>query len=374
MSSIKDFDLWRLEAPLGRIIGDNNCSYSSINVIALRLRTEAGHVGWGYGECCHKGTFKRPAWYIHPMVSEPMLRNDFERAWWPLLNQGDPTGSQIEEARKNHASQHSYLDAAVRMALWDLLAQVHELPLYQLISSSSHTNDVMAYGSILDYPLNETEAISLAQGFARQGFRAIKVKVGAPDVERDIQRLQAVRVAVGNEVELTADANEEWTCDIALARLQAYADAGITLGYIEDPLPHTDISGLQQLTAEAPIPVVGHDYIHTVEEVRELLEQRAVKQLRVGKDLDFTLQCAAMARSYDVPLIMGNSLFEFNVHAAVAFPNVGRLEFSDLAWNDLIVNPVHFEDGRAHAPECPGHGLVPNMAVLQEWSQPDSEQ
>lgn len=360
--------------PLGRVIGDNNCSYSSINVIALRLRMKDGREGWGYGECCYQGTFTRPAWYIKPMVSELLMRDAFSQKWWPLLNQSDPTDPHLEEVRKNHASQYSYLDTAVRMALWDILAQAHELPLHQLISSSSQPNTVMAYGSAVDYPLDEADAVALAQKFSSQGFRAIKVKVGAPDVDRDIQRLRAIRAAVGNEVELTADANEAWTCEVALQRLQAYKNAGIALGYIEDPLPHEDISGLGRLATQASIPIVGHDYVHTLEEVHELLERGAVQRLRVGKDLDFTLQCAAMAHSYDVPLILGNSLFEFNVHAAVALPGVDRLEFSDLAWNDLIQNPVQFKEGCAIAPECHGHGLIPDMAALEECRQPEDKE
>lgn len=373
MPSIESFDLWRLEAPLGRMIGDNNCAYDTIGIVALRLRLDDGREGWGYGECCNRGTFTRPAWYIQPMVSLAELKSEFQEQWWPVLQGIDPRAQSTETLRKTHKGVHSYLDAAARQALWDLLAQSHEVPLYQLIGGSAEHNRVRAYGSIVDYPLSEEEVIALTKKFVAQGFKTIKVKVGAPEIERDFRRLEIVREAAGPGIEFTADANEIWTYEVALQRIKAYEDAGYHLGYMEDPLPHQDVEGFQRLTAESPIPIVCHDYVNTIEQVQELLEKKALKRLRVGKDLDFMLACSELAQQHDIPLIFGNSLFEFNVHAAVALPNVDRMEFSMLGWNDLIREPVRFEDSCGIAPEVPGHGLVPKAELLEEWSRAEAD-
>ena len=50
MLIIEDYEIHRLTVPLGRVIGDNNCNYNVINVLAIALKTNQGHVGWGYGE------------------------------------------------------------------------------------------------------------------------------------------------------------------------------------------------------------------------------------------------------------------------------------------------------------------------------------
>lgn len=375
IARLVDFRIWRLAVPLGRVIGDNNCSYDTIGVVALELRLGDGRSGWGYGESCWKGTFTRPAWYIRPMASQAEMDAALRRDWWPLLEGRDPRADEIAAARRSGKSEYGYLDAAVRMALWDLRAQAEGVSVAELIAREARTGAprerVRAYGSILDYPVSEADATALARWFVAQGFRTIKVKVGAPEVERDIARLRVVREAVGPEVELTADANEIWTVDVALERLAAYAAAGINLGYIEDPLPHDDFDGMERLAREAPLPVVGHDYVHTVEQVRELLERGCVRRLRVGKDIDFTMACARLAEQHGVPLIFGNSLFESSVHSSVALPHVERIEFSALGWNTLLREPVRFAEGHAIAPVGPGHGLDPNPAMLEAWSRPE---
>lgn len=368
-AQIESFELWRLEVPTGRVIGDSNCHYDSLDVAALCLKTNQGHVGWGYGETCWKGVFTKAAWYIRPMANLVELKETFERQWWHLLRGLNPF--ELGMVRRAHKSQFSYLDYAVRMALWDLMAQQVELPLFRLLGGKVENIRVQAYGSLLDYPLSEEEAVTLAKDFVRRGFMALKVKVGAPEVTRDLRRLHAIRESVGPGIEITADANEAWTCDQAIERIRTYEKEGIRLGYIEDPLHHDDLEGFARLDAEVGVPIVGHDYISEPRQARALLTAKGLDRIRTGADIDFILSCADLAAEFGVPLIFGNSMFEFNVHAAVALPGVDRLEFSDLAWNRLMRQPVRFENGFGLAPTRPGHGLGPASEALKEFSRPE---
>jgi L-alanine-DL-glutamate epimerase-like enolase superfamily enzyme len=348
-ATIDGFDLWRLEVPLGRLIGDNNCSYAEMGVVAVRLRTDDGLEGWGYSTSVWKGWFSQPAYYIQPMKSEAEMRAAFslER----------PTGLR-------------YLDTAIRTARWDLRAKQRGVPLYVLLGGTPGQNRVRAYGSLLDYPSTEEEACARARAFVARGFRALKVKVGAPDVERDLQRLHAIRAAVGPEIELTADANTIWDCDTAIARLREYDRAGIRLGYMEDPLPYTDMEGFARLSRSVELDIIGHDYINDPRDLRRLLEAGALRRIRNGNDIEFSLAASKLAQEFGVPQIFGNSVLEMNTHAAAALPHVDRIEFSDLGWNQLVREPVRYEAGFAIAPDRPGHGLEPDPDRLEEWSRP----
>ena len=64
-----------------------------------------------------------------------------------------------------------------------------------------------------------------------------------------------------------------------------------------------------------------------------------------------------------------NTLFEVGIHAAVALPNVERIEFADLGWNVLPEHPVRVEDGYMYAPDRPGAGLDPKPELLEELSR-----
>ena len=365
---IDAYDLWKLELPAGRVIGDCTCHYHSFDVWVVCLKTNQGHSGWGFGETISKGIFTKPAPWITPMPTLADIRQRFERNAWPVIHGNHPF--QLKMHLPRLFSDPSYFDTAIRIALWDLMAKLVELPLYQFLGASEDQNKVRAYASGLDFPLSQGEALALFKNFVDRGFQAVKVKVGHPDVRRDLQRLQAVRQTVGDQVDLAIDANEAWSCEQAIERLQLFQREGIRLAYVEDPLPRTDLEGFARLNATIDLDVVGHDYISEVKQLRRFSERGGFSRLRVAADFDQALACADISREFGIPLIFGNSLFELAVHAAVALPQVDRLEFSDLAWNLLPQRPVRFENGYAIAPQQPGHGLDPNPEALEKYSNP----
>jgi L-alanine-DL-glutamate epimerase-like enolase superfamily enzyme len=366
--NLTSFEVHRLELPSGRPFGDCTCTCETLDVLALRLESNHGHQGWGFGQTISKGTFTRPAPYIVPMPSLAEIRADFELTVWPVLQGQSPFALILH--RPALFAAYTAIDQAIRMALWDLMAQNVGLPLYRFLGATAPDNRVQAYGSGLDFPLSEEDAVAVFRRFVQRGFRAIKVKVGHPDPNRDLRRLQAVRDAVGDEIEIAIDANEAWSCDEAIQRIRFFEEEGIRLSYVEDPLHHDDLAGMVRLNATIELDVVGHDYLVDTRQVRRLVEGKALSRVRVLPDIDFARACADIATDFGVPLIFGNSPFEMSVHAAVALPSVDRLEFSDLAWNVLPSSPVRFENGYAIAPSQPGIGVEPNSDMLREFSRP----
>jgi L-alanine-DL-glutamate epimerase-like enolase superfamily enzyme len=368
---VAEYQLWRLEVPTGRVIGDHAVRYDSMDMVALKLVASDGVTAWGYGATPGPGTFHQTAWYLQRVVGLEELAAYFAAVWWPGLKTEAAELAPRPAAVGGGAATLSYVDDAVRMAVWDLRAKRAGLPLYRFAGGEGSRERVFAYGSLLDFPLTDDEAAQLAAGFVQRGFRALKVKVGAPTVERDLRRLQVVQQAAGPGVALAVDANESWDAPTALARLRAYAGAGIQLAYLEDPLPHEDVDGFAALAREADVPIAAHDYINSIGELARLAQRGGLGRLRVnGDDLDYVRDGAALARGCGIDAIVGNSVFEYGVHGALAFPEVERVEFSDLGWNAVPLEPMRFENGYAVAPSRPGHGLDPDPGELERWSAP----
>lgn len=367
-SQIRSYAMNRLQIPAGRMIGDKGCAYDEFDLVVVRLTSGDDLVGWGYGECVWKGQFRDPAWWIQPGASLDELEQIFAKHWWPHLKDRNPFETRL--ARRQCETDQKWLDSAVCMALWDLMAKQVDLPLSKMLGGNA--DRIKAYGSLLDFPLDEAQAVALAQKFVRRGFKILKVKVGAPNVDRDIQRLRAIRKAVGDDIELTADANLAWDAQTTIERLDAFNEAGITLAYLEDPIPHQRIAEYAALAGRTAVPIIGHDYIANSSEMAALLQTGALKKVRPGADIDRTLAIAELAEQFGTPLVFGNSLLEINVHPACGLANVDRMEFSDLAWNDLAVHPVQFKDGFGYAPTAPGHGLELRADALEEYHQPQA--
>src|SRR5262245_55043373 len=202
-----------------------------------------------------------------PSLSD--LRARFEKEVWPRLR--GKHAFELKIPRNGPLSSYSPLLLAVMLALWDLMAQEVEMPLYRLLGGDPARNRVRAYGSALDYPLPEQEAVDLFTSFVRRGFTAVKVKVGAPTLERDLRRLEAVQKAIGKNIEIAVDANEAWTWKEAVRRIRAFQEAGIRLEYVEDPLLSTDFEGYRRLAEATEVDIAGHDYFTTPLQIRRLL-------------------------------------------------------------------------------------------------------
>ncbi|HAA52691.1 MAG TPA: mandelate racemase, partial [Planctomycetaceae bacterium] len=119
---------------------------------------------------------------------------------------------------------------------------------------------VRAYGSTLDFHLDESEFRSWMGHFAEMGMQAIKIKVGHPDVEWDLGRLATVRDVLGPGVDVMVDANEAWSTKEAISRMKRYDDEGFDIFWIEDPITREDYPGYAMLAAE-----IGTSRINTGE-------------------------------------------------------------------------------------------------------------
>src|SRR5438034_6852952 len=135
--------------------------------------------------------------------------------------------------------------AAIDVALWDLAARRANVPLYILLGGAQ--DRVRLYNTHvgwLNRELDEMVALS-TEAVERDGFTALKLKVGKPDPEEDRERVAKVREAVGCAPTLMVDANQSWTIDQAIRRIQRLES--YDLYWIEEPLEATDLAGFERL-------------------------------------------------------------------------------------------------------------------------------
>ena len=366
MNALKDFEIRKLRVPLGRAIGDNNCTYEAFDVCALTLITEDGTRAYGFGEKAHGGVFRKPVSWKAEMAEEAALRAEFANVWPALA--GRSVESLLHETPKpwEDWTVSSAMHAAFRMALWDGRGKAEGCPLYRVFGGSGE-HSIFAYASPCAFPQSTDWVADFFQRKVRDGFTAIKVKVGHERIERDIERLSRVREAVGPEVAISVDGNTAWDGPGALAWMERVEREGVQLGYVEDPLDPNDLEGYRLLARESPLPIVGHDYLPEPEKLRPLLDTGALDRLRVRDGIDFGLAAEALAAAYDLELIQCNTFGEHGIHSALASKRMERMEFADLGWNDLFAQPVRAEGGRLVAPPGNGLGLEPKPEWMERW-------
>ena len=356
---INQFALHRLHLPLRETIGDSQVRFDDHWMTVVELQTDDGLVGVGFR--IQQGL---------PTASLADLKKQFEFAVWPSLSGQMPIGlaHRITRPRGGNVGG-GYLVAPVEMALWDLIGKQQQQPLYRILGGQDPR--VPAYGSTLDFHLDDKRFRDKLSRVQEQGFTAVKTKVGHPDLSWDLRRLAIVREVMGPQVCIMVDANEAWTVKETLLRITAYQDAGHQIFWIEDPITREDYTGYARLCAELSGTRVNTGEYLGFSGKRRLLEQHAVDVLNVHDSVFVTRAAAVLAADYGVPVSLGNTVLELGVHLAASLPECLCLEFSDLAWNEIAVQPVQIENGFAIAPDRPGHGIELDRDQLAFYSQSD---
>jgi L-fuconate dehydratase len=291
---------------------------------------------------------------------------------------------------------------SVTNACYDLWAKKRQIPLWKLLVSLSpeellqtldlsYLEDIFSAGEALEhlhdfrkdmlrryriieegypaydtsvgwfnYPDNQVE--ENCKKAMDAGFRAIKLKVGSSDGDRDVRRAGIVRNTVGDNFKVMLDANQQWTLPQALhicRRLQA-----IDPYWIEEPTHPDDVLGHKTLAdAIAPLKVAIGEHVPNRIVFKNYLQTGCagfiqVDALRVGGVSEF-ITVSLLARKFGIPVVphvgdMGQlhqHLVLFN-HIALGHDAL-FLEYIPHLRNNFI-HPARIIDGHYITPEEPG--------------------
>jgi L-alanine-DL-glutamate epimerase-like enolase superfamily enzyme len=246
--------------------------------------------------------------------------------------------------------------AAVDTALWDLRCKRAGEPLWRL--AGGFRREVPLYdteGGWLHLSTEELVGGALASQAA--GWPGVKLKVGKPRVEQDVERLSAVRDAVGQSLDIMVDANQSMTAAEARRRAAAFEPLG--LAWFEEPLPADDVAGHVALARSTSIPIAVGESMYSAAQFREYLARGAasiiqVDVARVGGITPW-LKVAHLAEAFNVH-VCPHFLMELHVSLVAAIPN-GRYVEHIPQLRAITTGEMTVVDGHAVAPDTPGLGI-----------------
>ncbi len=169
--------------------------------------------------------------------------------------------------------------AALEAAVLDAFSKSVGVPLCALLGGCGSLSRETSYTISLDEPRVMAEKALEA---VRAGFRRLKVKLGGP-VDVDVERVKAVRDAVGDRAEIMVDVNQAWSLHDAIRALHVLQDLGVVL--LEQPLPAWDLESLAELSRRSPIPVAVDESVMRERDVARLysLGFRGVVNVKVSR-------------------------------------------------------------------------------------------
>jgi L-alanine-DL-glutamate epimerase-like enolase superfamily enzyme len=259
--------------------------------------------------------------------------------------------------------------AAIDIGLWDRQARSAGLSLTDLIGRQR--DEVPVYASGVNRHLALDELVEQVHRWVEAGHTQVKIKVGRPSLEEDLERVAAVRRVLGPSRLLMVDANQLW--DLPAARRAARAMSAFDIFWLEEPLPAEDLRAYAALRAAIDIPLAAGESLYTEAQFRDALLAGAVDYLqpnvcRVGGITPF-LRIARLARMFDVP-VMPHLLPDISGQLALCLPLTAMVEDIDqgsFAALGALAAPsgvvVTGDSLRADTP--PGHGLAFATGTLE---------
>jgi L-alanine-DL-glutamate epimerase-like enolase superfamily enzyme len=366
-TDLRDFSL-RLSKPLSTATGTIRCREGFL------VRVVAGPVT-GVGEATPLGGFTEPSGACRAALSTALDRlEDVGRPPDPADPSAETDHPALAAVEGRPAARHGFV-----LALLDLHARRRDVSVAEHLVGGDGTiagSEDETPDAARSVPVNATIGDGSPSTTARDardaienGFPTVKVKVGARPVAADLDRLAAVREAVGPDVGIRADANGAWDRREASEALDGLVGRGITLDYVEQPLDADDLMGHAMLRVETPdsVRVAVDESLsrHTVGEVlaEDAADTIVLKPMCLG-GVDRTVMAARAARGTGVETVVTTTVDAVvarvgAVHAAAALgsvPPCGLATANRLA-EDLAGDPAPVVDGRIRVPAGPGHGV-----------------
>ena len=359
---ITAFKTTLVSIPLAKPISTAIHQIDSVGCVLLELETDQGLTGEAMVQTLNGARLK---------VLEQMLRSfahqvegrdphDIGAIWQACWQEMNPIG---------HKGFTLYALTAIDTACWDLIGKAAGQPLHRLFGACRDQVKTYASGGLwLSQSIDSL--VAEAEQFIDAGFRSMKIRLGKPRISEDVARVRAVRQAIGDDIELLADANQSLSVKHAIRLGRALED--FELGWFEEPVAYQDIAGCAAVRAALDVPIAAGETEYSRYGMRDILNAGAVDVLmpdlqRIG-GLSEMRRVAALAAALDVP-ISTHIFTEYSL--CIAGSEANCISVEHMPWNTLLFNEeMEIEDGFLRIPDRPGTGFTFDKQAINRFSMP----
>ncbi len=331
-----------------------------LGAVAVLLRTDAGLVGENLLIAVNG---KRLSVLVEMIRSlEPLIVGRD-----PLLAAGFFEDARLDTRHLGSTGVSLIGIGAIDGALLDLRARAASMPVHRLLGAMREKVPAYYSGALwLHVGLDELQ--KTARRIVERGYWGMKLRVGPGSLASQIDRVRAVREAVGSEVRLLIDSNQRLDEQQALRLGRALGSWDIH--WFEEPVDARDHAGEARLAAALDVPIASGESAFSHDEFRLMIEHRCADILmpdvqRVGGPTEF-LRIGQLAAASNVR-VSGHTAPEMTLSLMACLPNGDCLEVMPWA-TPCYAEQVRVEGGFAHASPRPGWGHALDPAALRRFA------
>jgi L-alanine-DL-glutamate epimerase-like enolase superfamily enzyme len=199
----------------------------------------------------------------------------------------------------------------------------------------------------------------------------VKIKIGSPDIERDIERITQVQRRLGKHGKVLVDANQYWTSSEAV--FHSLRLDKLNLGWVEEPILYTDIQGHSRLKQTMRTPIALGESLYSSTQILEYLKADAVDIVQadvcfVGGITEW-LKIAHLANAFG-KRVAPHFMMELSLHLLCGVTNAYMLENvkgGSLTELGILENPIVVEQAVGIPPDVPGHGIRFDSSAVKPY-------
>ena len=259
----------------------------------------------------------------------------------------------------------------VDLCLWDIIGKALQLPVHRIMGTCREK--ILAYGAGGYYAEGKgiPELVREMEGYVKEGYKVVKMKVGYLDAKKDAERTEAVVNALGTDARVMVDANNGYKTAFEAIRYGRMVEH-LDLYWFEEPVAPDDWRGNAEVRKELDIPIVAGENEFTRWGARDLVDNHACDIVNIdtvkGGGLTEMRKIAALCSAYHMPVAPhGNA--HMNIHALASISNAIILETYPAKARDF--NPAlpafPLKEGYVDAPTEIGLGMEPDPVLVRKY-------